>query len=961
MAEDPLARLLVPGTDRDTIALYAGLAERAESTPFGFEDELAFVDIETTGLNPASDLIVEVAAVITRGPEIVERHSTLVDPGVPIPLETTTLTGIDDDAVRGAPDVREAVARLAEAVGGRDVVGHNVSFEKTFLSAVAAPQVFPGEWVDSLQLARIALPRLRSHRLHDLAAAFGAGRPAHRAAADVEALARLWRVMLCALDGLPAEVLAGIAAASPATSWPLRRILSHMAAGRPAAPLDLRVLRSERIGEARGEAMLDALEVETRCPGAEEVLADLSSSGAVAAMFQAFERREEQERMAEAVAHAFGGDTHLAVEAGTGVGKSLAYLLPAARFAMANKVGVGVATKTNSLADQLAFGELPALSQALGGDLTFVSLKGYDNYLCLRRLERMLKRADLAEDTLALAGALVAWTAQTSWADLGALNVHWTRDARAALRCSVSECVRTHCRFYRDRCFVHGLRQRAGSAHIVVTNHALLFRDLVSDRGILPPLRHWIIDEAHSAEAEARAQLSLSASHSDLNGTFASLVGDGRGGVLAAVRAAVRGREDKASLLRLADEMEEALGTGRKLAESMFDYVKDLAQDRPDDGYHRVELRLTSQLRDGAGWSSAAGVGRSLARCLDGALQRGRALVTALELEGMGTGEVRADLVGGLSRLAEQLEALGHVLDGEDDSYVYRVALDRRREVTAERLEALPLDVGDILVEHFYPGVRSVVFTSATLVPGDDFAHFARAVGLDRLPDTVWRGLRLQSSYALDQQMTVFVPADVAPPNSPSYIGQLERMLAEVHLAMGGSVLTLFTNRKDMEAVHSRLAPVLWREGLGLLVQRDSMSARRLAEEFLADEKLSLFATKSFWEGFDARGDTLRCVVVTRLPFGQTTDPLLEERRERDRDWWEHYYLPEALIELRQAAGRLIRSATDTGCVVIADTRVIGDKPYAKRFLRALPVPDVEVLPTDEMVEEISRRFGRRQ
>jgi ATP-dependent DNA helicase DinG len=176
---------------------------------------------------------------------------------------------------------------------------------------------------------------------------------------------------------------------------------------------------------------------------------------------------------------------------------------------------------------------------------------------------------------------------------------------------------------------------------------------------------------------------------------------------------------------------------------------------------------------------------------------------------------------------------------------------------------------------------------------------------------------------------------------------------------MSGSVLTLFTNRRDMDALYRRLEPRLAEAGQRLLVQGIGMSRKRVRDEFVADEGVSLFATKSFWEGFDARGDTLRCVVVVKLPFGQMADPLYQERRARDPRAFDHYYLPEAILELKQAAGRLIRSSTDTGCVVVADARLASGRAYARKFLSALPVRDVEILPADELVEQVGRRFGR--
>jgi Rad3-related DNA helicase len=494
---------------------------------------------------------------------------------------------------------------------------------------------------------------------------------------------------------------------------------------------------------------------------------------------------------------------------------------------------------------------------------------------------------------------------------------------------------------------------------VVVTNHALLFRDVVADGGILPPIRHWIVDEAHSAEGEARKQLSMECSRLELSVVFGAL-GGARSGLIDTVRrqqAAFAGDGDHAFIAALA-EMERGVTEGMTLAASLFEFVHDVRAAGEDAGYDTSEVRVDARVRDSAAWGTVSRVGRSLAMRLEAVLASGRRLITLLEEAGSDATEVRADLAGILSRLASQHIALVTVLEGEATEYVYHLTVDRRPGGRSDRLAASRLDVGEALAEDFFPRVRSAVFTSATIAAGDDFGHFARSVGLDRLDPGRWSALRLPSSYDFERQMAAFVPTDLAAPNSAEYLARLETLLFELHLAMDGSVLTLFTNRKDMDHLYRALAPRLSEEGLGLLVQSRGVSTKRLRDEFLADERVSLFATKSFWEGFDARGDTLRCVVVPKLPFGPLRDPLTCEREERyGKAAWEQYYLPQAVIELKQAAGRLIRSSTDRGCLVIADPRVF-QKGYGRTFLAALPVDDVERLDSERVIEEISRRSG---
>jgi ATP-dependent DNA helicase DinG len=538
------------------------------------------------------------------------------------------------------------------------------------------------------------------------------------------------------------------------------------------------------------------------------------------------------------------------------------------------------------------------------------------------------------------------------------VNLHWRRDLRGAVQSSQADCTRKRCRYFPNLCYLHGVRRRAASSHIIVTNHALLFRDVIALGGILPPIRHWIVDEAHSAESEARKQLTLGASQLELSVVLGGLHAR-RGGLLESVRKQLTGDAHAGALLGLIAQMEEGVQRSSTLAQSLFEFVKDLAPLAGDSEYDGAELWVTEQVRESGPWGVVASTGRSLVRRLEELISEGRELMTRLEEYGPDMSDQRADLAGLLSRLAEQHMGLVATIDGEDDTLVYSASLDRRPGVSAEKLVAERLDVGEVLADDLYPRAQSVVFTSATIATGESFEHFAHGVGLDRLERTQWRALRLASSYEFERQMAVFVASDLPEPREHGYLEHLERLLEGVHLGMGGSVLTLFTNRRDMERLHALLEPRLRAHGLDLICQRRGTSAKRLRDEFIADERLSLFALKSFWEGFDAKGDTLRCVVVPKLPFGRPTDPLSCERERREgRAAWSRYSLPEAVLELKQAAGRLIRSSTDTGCLVIADARVVR-KGYGPRFLEALPVADVERMPAAAVADEIARRFGR--
>lgn len=955
-----LEDIIVPGTEPEVVSGYRSLAERAAEAVFGFEDEYCVLDVETTGYDPNRDRLIEVAAAVMRGPEVVDTFSALVDPLVPIPAEITKLTGIDDTMVAGAMCAEAAAAELARFAGGRALVAHHSAFDRSFLEQVAARGAFSDTWIDSLVLARIGLPRLRSHRLSDLAAVFApdAADCSHRAGADVAALCRVFRVALVAISDIDPGVLSRIAELAPGAAWAERGILAHLVAASAKTTYDLKACRRARVATDRAEALEDAEQVDCVFPTAEEVRGHFSAGGLAGRMYDGFETRAEQLEMAEAVLSAFETSTHLAVEAGTGVGKSVAYLVPSALFAQRNRVAVGIATKTNALMDQLVYHELPKLSAALDDELRYVALKGYDHYLCLRKLERFASElgSDADHDTIGAVAMLLAWASQSAFGDLDSVNMHWWRELRMAIQSTQSDCNRKRCRYYPGLCFLHGVRRRALSANIVVTNHALLFRDVIAQGGILPPIRYWIVDEAHSAESEARKQLTEGASHSELCALLGTLHGK-RGGLLSALRRRLSEDEDATPTL-LVRKLTEEVSRAATLTDSLFDFVKDLAPLAADSDYDAAELWVNPGVRETGPWGVVESTGRSLAKRLEAILAHGRDLVTWLESAGPDFAEAKADLAGLVTRLWEQYAGLVAVIDGEDESLVYSASLNRRRTVDAEKLAAARLYVGEVLADDLYPRVRSVVFTSATIAAGASFDHFARGVGFNLLPDGSWESLRLASSYDFERQMTVFVATDIAEPNTTGYLGELESLLEGVHVAMGGSVLTLFTNRRDMERLHAVLEPRLKHRGLDLIVQRRGTSAKRLRDEFIADKSLSMFALKSFWEGFDAKGDTLRCVIVPKLPFGRPTDPLSRERECREGAVaWRRYVLPEAVLELKQAAGRLIRSSTDTGCLVLADARIT-TKRYGREFLDALPVDDVEALPAEKIAEQIAQRFG---
>ncbi|MCI2155878.1 MAG: DNA polymerase III subunit epsilon, partial [Olsenella sp.] len=694
----------------------------------------------------------------------------------------------------------------------------------------------------------------------------------------------------------------------------------------------------------------------------EVILDEFASQGVVGRMYENYEPRPEQLSMALEVRDALATSTHRTIEAGTGVGKSIAYLLPEVLFAQRNNVTVGIATKTNALTDQLVSHELPALSHALPNGLTFHSLKGYEHYPCLHRLDRAVAedlplelarndgRSDnaIAGDMLTAIAVTYAYACQSPDGDLDALGIRWRYVPRQMLTTTPNECLCGRCPYFPNECLVHGARRRAANGDVVVTNHSLLLRNVAAEGKILPPIRHWVIDEAHSFEGEARRQWAREVS-GDAARTAFELLGGTKSGSLHTVMTSVsESKLEGATLVQgLLTKAAASVSRAAVSTADLFMAVHELGPlARGDDGYDMATLWVDEKVRETPQWGAVAEAGSAAVAHLDEAAKH---LGEAEEKLAEVAPQLAADLTESGRFVTELLESLRLILGGEDQTYVYSAELCRsKRRIGAEKLLAEKLDVGADLAQDWLPEMKSVVFTSATMAVRDDFSHFDHAVGLDRLPPSKHKDVHLDSSFDYDKSMSVIVTKDMPAPNESNYIDTLVELLYNVHRSMDGSVLTLFTNRRDMERVYSELEPRLANIGLALACQERGSSPRRLRQQFLAEKRTSLLALRSFWEGFDATGDTLRCVVIPKLPFASPNDPIVRERDLReDRAWW-HYSLPEAVISVKQAAGRLIRTSSDRGVLVLADSRVV-QKRYGRAFTGSLPSKSVTTLETENV------------
>ena len=1011
---------ILENTPQRTRDRYHGLAEYAQTHDFGVLDEdVVVIDTETTGFSFNHDELIQIAAARMAHGKIVEWYITFVNPGKQIPEDVAHLTNISDSDVVDAPDPDEALRGLVEFVGDSDLVAHNANFDRTFVTKrEAGESLKQNRWIDSLDLARIALPRFTSHRLLDLVRAFGGPDSTHRADDDVAATCLVYRILLAAVATLPQPLICAIGDMNEVEEWNTAYVFRQLAdpqvweelkgktyklrlhrkesltknlapmrpdANSPASGIYSEVNYGISAAESRGHTRVaegtegtESVEATEATEGTEsaaeeiaprvlsfvdkKVISDaFSPEGLLGSLYKDYETRDEQKEMALAVHEALSQSRNLAVEAGTGVGKSMAYLIPLAYAAKENGITVGVATKTNALLDQLVHKELPLLHEALG--ITYAPLKGFSHYPCLRKIETLVNRGPKTilykkqpiNQTPSLA-ALLSFIEQSDYDDMDALKIDYRAIPRKRITTSSAECLRRKCPFFGRSCFVHGAREQAQRCDVVVTNHSLLFWDVRFEGGLLPPIRYWVVDEAHGAEAEARRAFSLSVSSNEIQALIQKVTSDSATiNVLTRIKRSAQAPEEAQALYgALISKAQTAAGAFSIAAEEFCLSAKDLLvfdEKSRSRGYEWFDLWLNTEIRQSETFQGVRSCARSLYDTLEKLIKATRDIVAYAE-QVEDTSSAQRELALVALELRELYDALEIIFFHESDNQVYSVRLNRTKGILEEVFNVQPLDIGKSLNESLYAETRSVIYASATLSIDGQFEAFNRAIGFNESEESQADTLQVESSFDFDTNMHVYVPTDIPEPQEPGYLEALESFLIKLHRAQQGSLLTLFTNRREMEQCFEAVRPALKEDGLRLVCQKWGVSVKGLKDDFLKDEHLSLFALKSFWEGFDAPGSTLKGVIIPKLPFGLPTDPLSCERQQRDDRAWAHYSLPAAVIEIKQAVGRLIRTSTDKGIVVLADKRLI-TKYYGKKFLNSLPSHTISYLTCDEIAEDV--------
>jgi predicted DnaQ family exonuclease/DinG family helicase len=888
-----------------------------------------------------------ITAVLRQDGRTVERLAARVAGAEPVPYHRRLLEPQSFGAAAESLDHETLKARLGTLVRGRPLVhagGPAVAHALNGALGIDEDSLFSLD-----ELLDLFHPELPVSALASRAALLGL-RPESAESDEAELAALTFERLVRDAQLLEPRILGEIVQRSAVTAWPLRHFFRSVLADSAivdADPLTAGIV----IPKA---AIQEVAPPEGRRPndvGAAEGVVD-TLARATADIASGYEPRPQQVEMVAAVTAALGGDFHLLVEAGTGTGKSLAYLLPAACQALRSNQRVVISTNTINLQEQLAQKDIPAVRSLLceyGPDdlrgraqhLRSTALKGRRNYLCLQRLAA-LRRAPVLTDVEARFLVKVLIWLSRGGGDRAGLRLEpeeeqlWTRFSADG-----STCFAGANPFVRNgSCQLLQARRRAEASHLVVVNHSLLLSDLAADRHILPSYDRLIVDEAHNLEDVATEQFGFHTGQGEVMTLLDAVFARGRdreSGLIVDVRSALQGGEqdaDRDYVERLLKDMSDRADRARLLLPETFGMLVGFAHRHgaEESDYDR-RLLLTRGMRAQPEWTqvelawenlrlallqiedSLDRLGVALAERSDSSVLDRESLLSTVSSQGLA-----------LRILREGMES---VLNRHDDQRIAWLTVNRNSgNVT---VASAPLNVGDLLETYLFGRRASVVVTSATLSTNGNFDYVRGRLGLAEAEE-----LALGSPFDYQRAALLLLPASTPEPSSSAYQGAIEDAIVELCMASAGRALALFTSHSAVRTTYRAIRGRLAAAGLRLLAQGIDGPPEDLIKALRSDRRTVVLGTASFWEGVDVVGDALSLLIIAKLPFSVPADPIFAARAELFDDPFREYALPQAVLRFKQGFGRLIRHQDDRGVVAVLDRRILS-KSYGRIFLRSLP------------------------
>ncbi|MUV39797.1 DNA helicase [Lentibacillus sp. JNUCC-1] len=928
----------------------------------------AVIDLETTGHSPAkNDKIIEIGLVIVEDNQILETYSTFINPQIPIPSFISTLTGIKDTDVATAPLFSEVAGHLSQLVSDCYLAAHNADFDIGFLNAAFDLENMPkleNPVIDTVELARILYPSAPAFKLGYLAEYLELDHSdPHRALSDALVTAKMLMKMTAKIEILPLETIIHL----QTLENKLKSNIKHLLSEREEASL-LSPVSSDSIDTFRGLAyrrVPDNPEKNTPFLSSFGHLLDevYEDGGRLSELFSGrYEKRPGQRHMSEVVFDAFQSNKHALIEAETGTGKSLAYLIPAVYEALKASERVVISTHTTQLQAQLLDEEIPLVQRVMPFPFQAALLKGKRHYISLERFQHELYTSEDDHYGVTLTKAmLLVWLTETETGDIDEVSLPSSGYLFYHKVSAEGEDFSQSDPAWFGRSYYQKARKRAQSAHIIITNHALLCTDLFSDSNFIPAYDRVIIDEAHHLEDTVANHYGLKLDYQNIQYNLNQIGSTQEGGWMNRVM----GQMGDMAPLFLEAQWHEALISSKKEIDEcfnqIFQYVKlkqKKSNTKSDIG--RVQHRISPEDVNGESrWSIIVEMTARVTFYL-------RDLIHMLTLLKQTLKEEKSDSVL-LEEADNHIERIQDIIDNietlflvEQKNVVKWIEIDPAGSKNTVYVYSEPLEVSQVLEGTFFDKKKSIVMTSATLTIRDSFTFIVDRLGI---PESVMKE-QIKSPFNYEEQVRLMIPndfPDIKHGNMNDFIYSTCEAILSLAEVTHGRMLILFTSYDMLKKTHAMLKETLDTNRYALFAQGITSGSRtRLKKNFQTFDQAILLGTSSFWEGVDIPGDDLSCLMIVRLPFYPPGQPVYEARAEaikaRGKNAFMDLALPQAVIRFKQGFGRLIRSTQDRGIVFVCDTRIVKSR-YGRYFTQSIPhVPIMHASMTD-LVEEASEWF----
>jgi ATP-dependent DNA helicase DinG len=941
----------------------------------------AVLDFETTG-NQSADEIIQVGLAIIEDDQSISRvYGSFVNPGISIPPFISKLTGITESDVENAPSLEEMMMELVPMLDDVVLVGHNIAFDFNFLqNALDRCGYLPysGRLLDTIDFLKISFPSLTTYQLGLVSSNFGIqhDRP-HQADSDALATAHVLLKCLDELVSLPLVTIQRISEIFGDEDSDLAWFFDGLCRDKEKEPAQ--DLESHTFYRQLALAVEDWNEISTpRDAGEDNPLKHIEFpqfleqiEERLRNIMPQYEARESQSMMFAEVMNALEKEKHLLIEAGTGTGKSLGYLIPAIYQSVKLGQKVMVSTHTINLQEQLRERDIPLLTQVVPFPFKVAIFKGRQNYLCLRKFENKLNRRDFAypKEDVIIAAQMLVWLTQTETGDSEELNLIGRGvDFWESVSSDSDTSLGRACPWFRKD-FYHRAKHEAGLADVVITNHSKLFTDVKAGHQLLPAYEYLIIDEAHHLEEVAGKHLGLHMRYFDVIHTLSRLYKDNRNGQFPALRQQLHSSSDEKAAEwavltdRMSGDLVEVKEHWDRLSDMLFGLLPERSDAAPGDtGQFVLRLQPSKKPMD---WKELNSVENQIYVTLGEVIRNSDKMINGIRenldspnLEGLLT-----DISGLVKDLAAQREDLHFFMSLNDAGNVYWLEANGNYRSKSLQMYAVPVDVSKQLKEVFFDKKKSIILTSATLSIDKSFQYMIENLGLQEASDQdKLVTVQLPSPFRYRDQALLIIPRDF--PSVKGSIGDalfvetLVKSLADTAIVTHGRMLVLFTSYRMLRQVYEPLSKALSTTDIAVLGQGvDNGSRSKLIRRFQDNHASVLLGTNSFWEGVDIPGEALTCLAIVRLPFQPPNHPLVEAKSEllqqQKKNPFMKLSVPQAVIRFKQGFGRLVRTASDRGIVIVYDTRVI-ESYYGKYFLYSLPGPKMEHMPTHQMVPRIS-------